>query len=344
MPNIRVLIVDDSLVMRRALRQIIEQDPAVEIVGEASDGRRAVAMNASLRPDVITMDVNMPVMDGIEALTVIMRDAPTRVLMVSALTTAGAQATLSALEAGAIDILAKPSSEIITVGLEPMRAPLLEKIHAVATANLDALRRAPRRPPERPESKLAGPGERVVVIGTSTGGPQALQSILPALPGNLPTPVLIVQHMPPTFTAQMAKRLNSLCELNVSEAREGDELRAGRVLIAPGDQHLVLRDRLHAGLELEPSEVHHRPSVDELFLSAEAVYGSQAVAVILTGMGDDGCVGAQRLKARGATVIAQDRDTSAIYGMPGSVVDSGAADVICPLSLIPGAIVKALRK
>lgn len=343
MPEIRLLIVDDSLVMRRAIHEIVNHVDDIVVVGEAPDGARAIEMNAQLRPDVITMDVNMPVLDGIGALTQIMREAPSRVLMVSALTVDGAELTLQALEAGAVDILAKPTNEVGSTILDQLRAPLLDRIRAAATVNLDVQPRVPQALPERPPLDLVGPGERVVLIGSSTGGPQALQALLPALPADLPAPVLIVQHMPPTFTAQMARRLNSLCALDVSEAVDGESLSAGQVLIAPGDRHLVLSDRRRVALKDEPADADHRPSVDELFLSATGHYGTEAVAVVLTGMGRDGCLGARRLKAQGAHVIAQDRDTSSIYGMPRAVVEAGIVDVECPLSLIPAAILQALR-
>ncbi len=341
MSQIRLLIVDDSAVMRQAIRRLVQIDASIEVIGEAADGRRAVEQNAALRPDVITMDVNMPVMGGLEALTQIMREAPTRVLVVSASTVEGAEETLQALDAGAIDVLAKPQNEVGHVHLADLSRPLLDKIHAVASANLDAVRPMSGHIPLRPTFPSSAGGDCVIVVGTSTGGPKALQAILPALPADMPAPMLIVQHMPPAFTAQMARRLNATSAIEVREAQDGDELRPGLVLLAPGDRHLLLRDRRHVCLASEPADAPHRPSVDQLFLSAAEVYGQQSVAVVLTGMGRDGFLGAQRLKELGAPIIAQNRETSTIFGMPGAVAE--LADVVCPLGLMPAAILRALR-
>lgn len=346
MPNTRLLIVDDSVIMRKAIQQVVERGPGIEVVGVASNGREAIDLNARLRPDVITMDVEMPVMDGLDALAEIMRTAPTRVLMVSALTTAGADTTLQALAYGAVDFLPKPVGVSGVVQIAALKDVLLPKITAAVSANIDALRAPQFRQPSRTTaaSTTGIRAGQVVLIGASTGGPTALQRVLSSLPASLPAGVLVVQHMPPTFTAQLARRLDGGCELHVKEAEEGDEIRAGTVLLAPGDRHLVLRDGGHVGLDTEPADAPHRPAVDVLLESAAAYYGADATVVILTGMGRDGCRGSAALKEKGANVIAQDEESSVVYGMPGAVAEAGLVDTQCPLSLVPAMIVRSLRR
>lgn len=348
MSKIRLLIVDDSAIMRKAIQQAAESDPGIEVVGQARHGREGVDMVAALKPDVVTMDVEMPEMNGIEALRAIMSDSPARVLMVSTLTSEGASTTLEALALGAIDAFAKPTGASGAVQITALQRDLPARIRAVASANLDALqaRRPPRPAPAStttttPASATAS--KRLVLIGTSTGGPNALATVLPALPADLPAGVLIVQHMPPVFTGQLARRLNSQSALEVREAVDGDEIRDGVVLIAPGGKHMVLRQRTVVGLDDEPADADHRPSVDVLFHSAAAHWGRDATAVVLTGMGRDGCDGAAALKRKGTTIVAQDESTCVVFGMPGAVVGAGLADSVCPLSMVPAMIGRSLR-
>lgn len=345
--KLRLLIVDDSMVMRKMIQQLVETVPAFQVVGTAVDGRDAVAKARQLRPDVITMDVRMPVMDGLEALKAIMAERPTPVVMVSAVTTEGADETLEALAAGAVDFLPK-GLEGKPLPIEKLKTLLLTKIRTAAISRLPdsaALRPAPIRKIPRQSFPVAPSSKPIelVLIGASTGGPNALQAILPQLPGDLSAGLLIVQHMPATFTRQLAQRLDRSCALRVKEAEEGDEVLPGTALLAPGHSHLMLRQRDRVGLEQEPADLLHRPSVDVAIDSAACLYGAAALGVILTGMGQDGRRGVKSLKDRGGRVIAQDESTSVIYGMPKAVVEAGLADQVVPLEEIPAAILAYLR-
>jgi two-component system chemotaxis response regulator CheB len=346
--SIRLLIVDDSLLTRKVLQQLAESDPGIEVVGLASSGTEAIEKAHLLKPDLITLDAIMPGMDGLETLKRIMRDCPTQVLMVSGVTTEGAETSLDALALGAVDFLAKPTGGN-PAELGKLRAEFLGKIHALARRKAKPAPTpapAPVSPPSRPlvspTPKLAAKKE-VVLIGTSTGGPNALQVVIPRLPGDLPVGVLIVQHMPATFTQTLATRLDRLSALSVKEAQEGDEIRPGQVLLAPGHSHLVLRGRSRVGLDSEPAKVPHRPAVDVMMASAAEVYGPAALGVIMTGMGQDGKEGLALLKAKGGAVIAQDERSCVVYGMPRAVVEAGLADAICPLGEIAATILHHLR-
>jgi two-component system chemotaxis response regulator CheB len=335
--KVRVLIVDDSSFFRQRIRKELASVAQIEICGEAANGREAVELNGRLHPDVITMDVAMPMMDGISAVREIMRDSPTRIVMFSALTTEGARATLDALDAGAVDFLAKQH------GLQGEHAQangcgLCERIIQIA--------KAPRQPPQKTLSPsdgraAAASGARVatatrprlVAIGASTGGPVALQQILSVLPSDYPFPVLVAVHMPAEFTATFAERLDRICPLRVKLAADGDPLLPGEVLVAPGGmQTLVgLRDsRLRVQLA-PPGDQLYKPCIDLLFGSVAGALGDAAIGVILTGMGSDGTEGARQLKAGGATVWSQDRDSSVVYGMPYSVAKSGHTDRVLAL-------------
>jgi two-component system chemotaxis response regulator CheB len=358
MSRIRLMIVDDSLFTRKMLQQMVESDPRVEVVALANNGEEAVEKAHQFKPDIITLDVIMPVMDGIAALKQIMRECPTQVLMVSGVTTEGAEVTLDALALGAADFLPKPTggnpAELGKLGKE-----LLEKIHAIAGRRRQPLpapipapaptsapetkhAAAPAHPAAPPKTRLAGKKE-IVLIGTSTGGPNALQVVIPRLPADLPVGVLIVQHMPATFTQPLAARLDRISAVKVKEAQEGDEILPGQVLLAPGHSHLVLRERGRVGLDQEPANVPHRPAVDVLMASAAKVYGGSALGVIMTGMGQDGKEGMTQLKAKGGTIIAQDERTCVVYGMPRAVVEAGLADAICPLEEIAATIIHHLK-
>jgi len=342
--KIQLLIVDDSMVMRKMIQQLAETDPAIEVVGAATNGQEAVAKALALRPDVITMDVRMPIMDGLQALVAIMDQCPTRVLMLSSMTTEGADETLEALEAGAVDFL--PKGDGGKPGdLGKFRQLLIGKIRAVmkshpaGSPSVDPVPAQFQRPPSRPAAPHQSRIE-LVLIGTSTGGPNALQAVIPKLPADLPVGILVVQHMPATFTQQLARRLDQSSALQVKEAEEGDRIQPGRLLLAPGHSHIVLRQKGRVGLEKEPSNLLHRPAVDVMLDSAAKIYGTHVLGVILTGMGQDGKLGAVKLKDKGGRLIAQDEATSVVYGMPRAVAD--LADQICPLEQIPDAILAYL--
>lgn len=316
--EIRVLVVDDSAFMRRALERLIEKMPGVVVAGSAGDGLEAIKLALELRPDVITMDVEMPNMDGVTAVGEIMQTVPTPIVMVSTLTSAGADTTIRALEAGAVEAIAKPS------GLSHELANVGEKLaEAIQRASFARVQR--RRPQPLVSVRAVVPSSnaasgrvssQVLVIGCSTGGPPALTEVVPHLPGDLNAAVLVVQHMPAGFTAALARRLNSLSPLTVAEAVDGEPIVSGRVLIAPGDFHMqVTRDR-RVRLDQGPAVHGVRPSVDITLNSVAEIYGGNAAVAILTGMGRDGADGAARVEQAGGKVITQDEATCVVYGMP----------------------------
>lgn len=339
--KIRLLIADDFEVIRSTIARIVSLDGDIEIVAEASNGREAVEKACEFHPDVVLLDMRMPVMDGISALKEIMRCCPTSVLMVSAFANEGAESTLEGLELGAVDFV--PKLDISgSMDIDAFRKSLLEKIRAVAHARPQWI--DPTNPAATAPHLASAPSHDsdidIVLIGASTGGPNALQAVISALPGDLPVAVLIAQHMPPSFTGHFAARLNKASELEVREAAEGDSVRAGQVLLAPGDRHLCFRQAGRVGLDKEPAQSLYRPSVDVLMHSGAEIYGQRALAVIMTGMGEDGASGIAALKESGGTIIAQDEATSAVYGMPRAVAH--LADKICPLPEISGAILSYL--
>jgi len=339
--KIRLLVIDDSATVRAILCRELARDERFEVIGYARDGQDGVEKVAALRPDVITLDVEMPRLNGLEALERIMRDTPTRVVMVSSLTSAGAAATMKALDLGAVDFIAKPVNGGVGT-VHGVIDELREKIAHAATARL-------HRPHLRTASSLPiAPlgtqwADRVVVIGSSTGGPQALRAVLTALPADLNVPVLIVQHMPPGFTRALADRLNELGPLAVKEARPGSHVERGTVLIAPGGFHMAVRTGGLIELTQTPSECGVRPAANVLMESAAAVYGAATVGVVLTGMGKDGTRGAGLIKEAGGEVIAEDESTCVVYGMPRSVAEAGYVDHVAPLDKVAGAIVHACR-
>jgi two-component system chemotaxis response regulator CheB len=361
MAPITVLVVDDSVVMRRLVSDILAADPGIEVVGTAANGKVALAKIPQLNPDVITLDVEMPVMDGLETLTALRALYPKLpVIMFSTLTDRGASATIDALERGASDYVSKPAHVgSVVASMDAVRSQLIPKIKALAARGqvvpepVPAVTTRPvttRPVTTRPMTTgpvtvppVHGPNRRVdvVVIGVSTGGPEALTSLVSALPQDFPVPIVVVQHMPPVFTALFAKRLDTKSRLTVSEARAGDRLEPGKVLIAPGDFHLRLRsDRLGVVAQLDQGtpENYCRPAVDVLFRSAPETFGAAVLAVVLTGMGSDGAKGAARIVEAGGSVLVQDAASSVVWGMPGAVVNAGLAAEVVPLGDMARAI------
>lgn len=353
----RVLVVDDSAVMRSLLRSVFRTDASIEVVGTAADGESAIDLVESLRPDLILLDVEMPVMDGVATLRKLRsRGHKMPIIMCSALTTRGARVTIEALASGASDYVAKPKSQAGPAeAIQALARDLLPKIaaltaveHAAPAPVLSAL--APRNssaqaPVAAGRAQAITAAPTLVVIGVSTGGPAALDIALPALPANFPLPVLIVQHMPELFTQLLAERLDQRCNLRVSEAKEGDPIRPGRILIARGAWHMEVvgaRGVQPATLHLTqgPPENHCRPAADVLFRTAVANYGAGTLAVVLTGMGADGLAGARLIRAQGGTVLAQDQPTSAVWGMPGAVAQAGMAQRILPLREIAPELIR----
>ena len=343
--KIRVLVVDDSRYVIVTVTKRLEADPQIQVVGSARTGIEAIEQVKLLRPDVVTLDVVMPEMDGIEALKRIMAECPTPVIMLSALTSENAEPTIRALELGAVDFYLKPSA-IRPVGTGAEDDALTAKIKMAAAAKIGnkEWEQAPQS-----ETSVATPAEaagkttfnNLVVIGSSTGGPRALMGVVPLLPADIPAAVLIVQHMPPVFTKSLADRLAQVSKLQVTEARDGDIVTRGRVLLAPGDFHMTVNKRERIVLNQDPPKLGVRPSVDILMKSAADIYGPSVVGVILTGMGTDGTEGAAAIKGRGGRIIAQDEATSAVYGMPHSVAKAGYVDKVGPIQKIAQLILKA---
>jgi len=338
----RILIVDDSAVIRRVLSDLLASDPEIVVAGTAGNGSQALARIPEISPDLVTLDIEMPGMNGLETLAEIRRLHPKLpVIMFSTHTEHGAAATLDALARGASDYVTKPShSESSESPHEPVREELIRKIKSLC-----AVRVLRPQPWPTPSLVSARPPARidVVAIGTSTGGPSALSALIPQLPADFPVPVVIVQHMPPLFTRLLAERLNALARLEVQEGREGQKLRRGQVWIAPGDRHMTVARKgteFLLGINHGPQENSCRPAVDVLFGSVAQTYGANVLAVVLTGMGTDGTLGAAVIREAGGEVIAQDEASSVVWGMPGNVVAARLADRVCPLSGIAPEVVR----
>ena len=352
----RILIVDDSAVMRSLLRSVISSDAGLEVAGTAADGASALGCIENLRPGLVLLDVEMPVMDGLATLRELRRRGHKMpVIMCSSLTQRGAKVTIEALASGASDYVAKPAGQ-------SDRATAMRALAQDLTPKIHALTSQPQTPPAsvfpaglRPPLilPLAPPRQQaitsvptVLVIGVSTGGPAALDVLLPALPGNFPLPVLIVQHMPELFTRLFAERLNSRCRLPVREAGDGDPVCAGTIHIARGNWHMEVLAASRTGapatlrLNQGPLENHCRPAVDVLFRTAAGVYGAGVLAVVLTGMGSDGLIGCRILRGLGGSVLAQDQATSTVWGMPGAVVNAGLAHKVLPLDAMAPEILR----
>jgi len=351
--SIRVLVVDDSGFFRRRLTELINADPRMEVVGTAVNGREGVEKAASLRPDVVTMDYEMPVLDGIAAVREIMRQHPVPVLMFSSLTYQGARVTLDALEAGAVDFLPKNFDEISRSPAEVQRT-LCDRIVTVAGSAVREARPAPAWPPSPSPARCpavagrirtASGHYRLLVIGASTGGPMALQQLLTSLPAGFPVPIVMVQHMPGSFTPAFAERLDRLCAIGIREAAHGDALEAGHAYLVPGGQQALIENRSKLRIRISPGDerLHYRPSVDVTLGSAANVMGERVLGIILTGMGADGCEGARLLKQRGGRLWAQDKDSCVIYGMPMAVARAGLTDRVLPLEAIGPGLLEEVR-
>ncbi|WP_192021308.1 protein-glutamate methylesterase/protein-glutamine glutaminase [Shewanella sp. WPAGA9] len=371
----KVLVVDDSSFFRRRVSEIVNQDPDLEVVGVAVNGKEAIEMTEKLKPQVITMDIEMPVMDGITAVRHIMASNPTPILMFSSLTHDGAQATLDALDAGALDFLPKRFEDIASnkddaIKLLQQRVkalgrrrlykpiaranatsrPLSSHSTGKPTSSLTSLRSKTSAASEQPVNatsvssiRASGKKYKALLIGTSTGGPVALQKILTSFPASYPHPILLIQHMPAAFTPAFASRLNSLCKIDVKEAQTGDTLKPGCAYLAPGGMQLMIekagalgRLKVIAG----NADMNYKPSVDITFASASKAFGSDVMAVVLTGMGADGREGARMLKAAGATIWAQDEASCVVYGMPQAVTSAGISSHSIALDNMAEAIMK----
>ena len=351
---VKVLVVDDSGFFRRRVSEILSSDSGIEVVGTATNGREAIDQAMALKPDVITMDYEMPMMDGITAVRNIMQRCPTPVLMFSSLTHEGARVTLDALDAGAVDFLPK-NFEDISRNPAKVKQLLCEKILSIARSNrrstsfspspatasvsasssastAPAPAPAPRTPvATSPSAPVRRKSYRLVAIGTSTGGPVALQRVLTQLPANFPAPIVLIQHMPAAFTKAFAERLNSLCRISVKEAEDGDLLRPGVALLAPGGKQMMIDGRGQIKILPGDERLNYKPCVDITFGSAAKAYADKVLAVVLTGMGADGRDGARMLKEVGSQVWAQDEASCVIYGMPMAVVKANLADAVYPL-------------
>lgn len=357
----RILIADDSAVMRSLLRSVVGKDAGLEVAGTAADGSTALSAVETLRPDLVLLDVEMPVMDGLVTLRKIRaRGHRMPIIMCSSLTQRGAKVTIEALACGASDYVAKPAGQSNReAAMQALSQDLIPKIHAltgqpaqqplpIPPAAARSALFAPLTPPPKAQPSTSVPV--ALAIGVSTGGPAALEVMLPMLPVTFPLPVLIVQHMPELFTKLFAERLNGRCPLQVREAAEGDPVRPGTVYIAKGNWHMEVvagaRTGVPATLHLSqgPPENHCRPAVDVLFRSVAAVYGGGVLAVVLTGMGSDGMLGARVICDHGGSVLAQDQPTSAVWGMPGAVTQAGLAQKVLPLNAIAPEILRLVNR
>lgn len=347
MAKLRVLVVDDSMFMRRMISDLLNQDAELEVVGTAKNGQEGLEMARQLKPDVITLDVEMPVMDGVTMLQQLMQQQPTPVLMLSSLTKEGADVTLKCLELGAVDFVPKPSGSI-SLDIYKISSQIIEKVKAVARARIAVAPTAARTVPAPPRpSPLVGrptADAPLVVIGSSTGGPRALNTVMSSLPIGLHAKVLLVQHMPEGFTRSLAERLNRNSAFSVREAQGGEVLQAGVAYLAPGGKHLKLERGGKIALSDDPPVHGVRPSVDVALLSIAQNYQGPLVVAILTGMGSDGAVGLRALAAKGAYTIAEDESTCVVFGMPRAAIQTGAVKRVAPLHQIAEAITEGVKE
>ena len=352
--TINVIVVDDSAFMRKSISLMLESDPEIKVVATARDGKDGLDKIRLYKPDLVTMDIEMPVMDGLTALGTIMKEMPLPVLMISSLTTDGAKATVDALSLGAVDFIPKELS-YVSLDIVKIREELIMKVKQIVRSRslLFRLKRIRSVSSQTPFSqggtqrlnngKLPEKPPKAVVIGISTGGPFALLQTLPKLPGTFPVGIAVVQHMPPHFTKSMAERLNSLSAIRVKEAEDGDVMAPGLALVAPGGQHMSF-DRsgstVHVRISDEPRNTLYHPSADIMMKSAADVYNAPLLGLIMTGMGKDGLEGLKDIKKKGGYVLAQDEASCVVYGMPKAAVDEGVADAVHPLEEIPSVLSK----
>ncbi|MHB1697335.1 MAG: protein-glutamate methylesterase/protein-glutamine glutaminase [bacterium] len=352
---IRVLIVDDSPFMRRAINSLIEGENDINVVGMAKDGQDAIRQIQDIKPDIVTMDIEMPIMDGLSALKIIMEKFPVPVIMLSSLTEEGAKETLDALDLGAADYIPKNLSNV-SLNILKIKDDLLSKIRAI-TAKKYFFRSHRDNDTGKESAQISQPKEfkpfdnkfcnkiDIVAIGSSTGGPKALQDVIPKLPQNFPVPIILVQHMPKAFTGSFAERLSSISHIKVLEAVEGEIIKPGTAYLSPGDKHLSIvksdrEGRAMISLSNEPEGLINKPSVSVMMESVAKLYPGKSIGVILTGMGSDGLLGMKKIKETGGRTIAQDEATCVVYGMPKAVVDAGIADMILPIYKISDEIMK----
>ncbi|NGQ94027.1 chemotaxis response regulator protein-glutamate methylesterase [Brevibacillus sp. SYP-B805] len=364
MRKIRVLVVDDSAFMRKVISDILNGDPAIEVIDRAKNGLECIEKAKELNPDVITLDIEMPFMNGLEALEQLMRENPLPVVMLSSLTKEGADATIRALELGAFDFVTKPSGPI-SLDIHKVADGIREKVKEAAQTK--GKQRKLQMPPLKKEGTLpqkpipaarppstsggaqavGGKEQKLVAVGTSTGGPKALQTVLTALPAGFDAPIVIVQHMPPGFTKSLAQRLDALCAIRVVEAEDGQPIEAGTAYIAPGGYHLEVRqagDRLKVHLHQEEPRGGHRPSVDVLFESVCRLTNLRKWAIIMTGMGNDGTKGLKKMKdCDQVTSIVEDESSCVVFGMPRAAIQAGLADHVVPLEKIAETLVKLVN-
>ncbi len=352
--KIKVVIVDDSAFMRKSIAIMLESDDVIEIVGTAKNGQEGYELIRKLRPDIVTLDIEMPVMDGLTALEKIMKTCPTSVLMVSSLTTEGADATMKALELGAVDFIPKELS-YINVNIIKIKEELVKKVKEIVShrKSSERLKRLQKISGNKAGTKSSHYSNnipdidyRALAIGISTGGPLSLQKVIPQLSESINVPIFIVQHMPAKFTKSLADRLNNLSKLTVKEAEDGDEVRNGFVYIAPGGYHMTINSVSGKGYTIHisstPSNTLHKPSVDIMMHSVIEAYGRKTLGLIMTGMGKDGLEAMKSLKKLNGTCLAQDEASSVVFGMPKAVVDAGIADAVLSIDQIPIKINKVL--
>lgn len=345
---VKVLIVDDSAFMRNTISSMIATDPEIEVIGMAKDGLEAIDKVASLKPDIITLDIEMPRMDGLEALKHIMSKTPVPVLMVSSLTTEGAEVTLDALDMGAVDFIPKNLSDL-SINIVKIKDILLEKIKSIGRKGLVRHKiRKPFKPLKMPSPTQYTSHRKtgIVAVGSSTGGPKALQIIISNIPKDFPVPILIAQHMPSAFTGPFAERLNQISALEVKEAENGEPIKKGVVFIAPGGKHMGVKRKKITEASIDISTDHgeyiYKPSADHLMLSITETFSGQVLGIILTGLGNDGTQGMKEIKNRGGRTIVESEESCVVYGMPKSVVEAGVADKIVNLDEIAGEIINAV--
>lgn len=359
---IKVMVVDDSVFMRKMITKMLEKENDIEVIATAKNGKEAIDLNIKLKPDVITLDIEMPQINGLEALKEIMDTRPTKVIMLSSLTTEGAKETIKSLELGAFDFLSKPDGKSISLNIDKVEENLLELVRAAYKADERLLVSKPKPRiqvgvglRERgsftkalEKKAFAGIPEKIIAIGISTGGPKALQTILPSIPKEINAGILIVQHMPPKFTKSLADRLNELCAIDVKEAEEGDVIRKGCAYVAPGDYHLEVKNNSGGSkvitLNQKPSSQGHRPSADIMFDSVRSNYSaSEIISVIMTGMGKDGARAIKEIRDYGGRTIGQSERTCVVYGMPRVAKEYNALDYVVDLEEIPNQILKLLK-